>query len=549
MSTPPETSGTSGRPEDGQYALGIDLGTGGPKVALVSQSGRVAASAFEPVAMHLVAGGGAEQDPDEWWRAVTRAVRRMLEESGARAADVVGVGCTGQWSGTVATAEDGSPLRPAITWMDSRGSRSIRRQAAGRVNAFGYDVRKLQRWIRLTGGAPGHSGKDPTAHILWIRDNEPDVYRATHKFLEPVDWLNQRLTGRFSASYDSIVVHWVTDNRQVDHVHYDDTLLTMAGLERAKLPDLAPSASVVGPLRDVAAQELGLDAGTPVTTATGDVHSAAVGSGAVADFAAHLYIGTSSWITCHVPFKKTDVRTNVASIPAAVPGRYLVADEHETAGACLTFLAENMGWAEDAGIAGSLGSGGAGGPGAGSDPYRRLDGIAAQVPAGANGVMFTPWLNGERSPVDDHTIRAGFHNLSLATTRSDLVRAVYEGVALNSRWLLEAVEHFVKRRFGLLAFIGGGANSALWAQIHADVTGRPIRPVVEPVLANVRGAGLLVWLALGRIDVGDIARAVEVGATFTPDPVVRPLYDARYAEFVNLYKQTRQIHRRLNRAL
>ena len=122
----------------------------------------------------------------------------------------------------------------------------------------------------------------------------------------------------------------------------------MSGLERTKLPDLVPSATIMGSLRPEAADELGLPAGIPVATGTGDVHSAAIGSGAVADFDGHLYIGTSSWISCHVPFKKTDVVRNVASIPAAIPGRYMVADEHETAGACLTFLAENVLFDRDA---------------------------------------------------------------------------------------------------------------------------------------------------------------------------------------------------------
>jgi len=517
--------------------LAVDLGTGGPKVALVTGTGAIASSAFEPVAMHLLPGGGAEQDPQAWWAAIVLAARRALAACPAAEDRLVGIGCTAQWSGTVACAPDGTPLRPAVTWMDSRGARSIRRQLAGRVNLLGYDVRKLRRFVRLTAGVPGHSGKDPTAHILWIRDTEPDVYRETYKFLEPVDWLNQRLTGRFAASHDSIVVHWVTDNRRIGAVAYDDTLLSMAGLERSKLPDLVPTATVMGSLRPEAAAELGLRAGLPVTTGTGDVHSAAIGAGAVADFAGHLYIGTSSWISCHVPFKKTDARTNVASIPAAIPGRYLVADEHETAGACLRFLAENVLYPQDALATGPPGD----------DVYHRLDDVAAKVTPGANGVIFTPWLNGERSPVDDHTIRAGFHNLSLSSARTDMVRAVYEGVALNSRWLLDAVERFVGRRFESLAFVGGGANSDVWAQIHADVTGRRICQMADPLLANVRGAGLLVLLALGRISVEEIPAMVGVRATFEPDPGGASVYDQHFTEFVNLYKQTKQIHRRLNR--
>jgi xylulokinase len=529
----PRRGETSG-PET--YVLAVDLGTGGPKVALVSARGRIAVSAFEPVALRLLPGGGAEQDPAAWWSAVVSATRRVITDGVVPVDRIVGVGCTAQWSGTVAVAEDGAPLRPAVIWMDSRGSSAVRRQAGGVVSVLGYDVRKLQRWIRLTGGAPGRSGKDPLAHILWIRESEPDVYRGTCKFLEPVDWLNQRLSGRFAASHDSIVVHWVTDNRRIGAVDYDRTLLEMAGLERSKLPDLVPSATIMGRLRPEAADELGLPAGLPVATGTGDVHSAAVGSGAVADFAGHLYIGTSSWISCHVPFKKTDVLRNVASIPAALPGKYLVADEHETAGACLTFLAGNVLFGDDA-----LGS-----PLPGGNVYRLLDEVAATVAPGANGTLFTPWLNGERSPVDDHTIRGGFHNLSLTTSRPDLVRAVYEGVALNSRWLLGAVERFVGRRLDALAFIGGGANSAVWAQIHADVTGRRIRQMADPVLANVRGAGLLTFLALGQIKVDEMGAMVESEATFEPDPALTKVYDSLYPEFVNLYKRTKQIHRRLN---
>jgi xylulokinase len=527
---------------ENSYVLAVDLGTGGPKVALVSARGRIAAHAHRPVATRLLPGGGAEQEPAQWWEALVSATHEVLDAGAVSADRVSAVGCTAQWSGTVACAADGAPLRPAIIWMDSRGASAIRRQTGGALRVLGYDARKALRWIRLTGGAPGHSGKDPVAHILWIRQAEPDVYRDTHAFLEPVDWLTHQLTGRFSASYDSICAHWVTDNRRIDAVHYDERLLSMAGLERGKLPELVPSASVVGTLTDLAAKELGLPAGVPVVSGSGDVHSAAVGSGAVADFDGHLYIGTSSWISCHVPFKKTDPLRNVASIPSAVPGRYLVADEHETAGACLTFLAETVLSGGD--LSGDEGVGPA--P-AGPDVYRRLDEVAESVPAGAGGTLFTPWLNGERSPVDDHTIRAGFHNLSLSTTRRELVRAVYEGVAYNSRWLLHAVEHFVKRPFSSLAFVGGGANSEVWAQIHADVTGRRIRQVAEPVLANVRGAGMLAWLALGALRVEDMAGAVEIRRIFEPEPANRPVYDELYGEFVNLYKKTKAIHRRLNK--
>jgi xylulokinase len=178
--------------------------------------------------------------------------------------------------------------------------------------------------------------------------------------------------------------------------------------------------------------------------------------------------------------------------------------------------------------------------------FATLNDTAASVPPGAHGVLFTPWLNGERSPVDDHTIRGGFHNLSLSSTRADMVRAVLDGVALNSAWLLAPVEKFCKKRFDSLAFIGGGANSDLWSQIHADALGRTIRQTADPVLANVRGAGLITLLALGHLTVRDIPATVEIKATYEPDPAAAKVYTELLGEFVNLYKETKGIHKRLN---
>jgi xylulokinase len=521
---------------DDTFVLAVDLGTGGPKAAVLSAAGRTVAHAFRPVGLELTEDGGAEQSPGEWWEAVVASTRQALAESGVAPERIVGVGCTSQWSGTVAVDDEGDAIGPAIIWMDSRGARAVRETVRGAVNVQGYSPSKAARWVRRTGGIPSLSGKDPVGHIHFLRNERPDVYRAAAVFLEPVDYLNLRLTGLARASHDSITVHWVTDNRDVRAVAYDDQLVELAGLERSTLPALVPTGSVLGGLAPGAAAELGLVAGTPVVAGTGDLHSAAVGSGAVGDFDGHLYIGTSSWVSCHVPFKKTDALTNIASIPSGLPGRYLIADEHETGGACLTWLRDNVLYPGDP-------------LGPGSPPegiFATLNDLAASVPAGAHGVLFTPWLNGERSPVDDHTIRGGFHNLSLSSTRSDMVRAVFDGVALNSAWLLGAVEKFTKKPFGSLAFVGGGANSDLWSQIHADATGRTIRQVAEPVLANVRGAGLLTLLALGHLSVTDIPGTVEIKASYEPDPATSALYAGLLKEFVNLYDKTKAIHKRLN---
>jgi xylulokinase len=530
-----------------EHVLAVDLGTSGPKAALIGADGTVTACRSGTVRLLLGPGGAAEQDPDEWWQSITAAVRSVVAAAGDAARRLVAVAVTAQWSGTVAVGADGRHLMNAIIWMDSRGARYIGEVTGGPVRLAGYDVRKLRLFLSRAGGLPGHSGKDPTAHIRWIRAQRPRVYDATTVFLEPADYLNLRLTGRACTSADCIALHWVADIRDLSNVHYDDHLLRISGLDAGQLPELVPSASVVGELLPAVAAQWGIRAGIPVTTATGDMASAVVGSGAIADFAGHLYIGTSSWLSCHVPWKRTDIVRNQTTLPSAIPGRYFIANEHETAGACLTFARDCVlaqsgtdrehGPRPEAGTAALDGTGG----------YRELDDAAAVVRAGAGRIIFTPWLNGERTPVDDHTVRGGFHNLSLTATRADLVRAVFEGVAYNSRWLLESVERFARHDLPELAFIGGGARSALWCQIHADVMHRAIRCVRDPAQANVRGAALLALLALRLAGPDELAQRVPVAAHYQPDPGNRAIYDELYGAFKTIYKRNRRLYAQLNR--
>lgn len=509
-----------------EHVLAIDLGTGGPKAALVTTEGRIAAHEFEPTPIELLGDGGAEQDPDAWWAAITTAVRRLLASAGVPVEDIAAVSVTSQWSGTVAVDAENRHLYPAVIWMDSRGAPYVHDLVTGRLNVAGYDALRLKAWIQKTGGIPSHSGKDPIGHILWLREERPDVYRQAHAFLEPCDYLNARLTGRQCASYDSIVAHWLTDNRDLSAIRYDPQLLAWCGLTEAQLPELVPSASVVGTVLPPVAEEWGLSPGTKVVTATGDVHSAVVGSGALGDLEGHLYMGTSSWLSCHVPTKRTDLLHNQAALPSAVPGRYFLANEHEVGGGALLWLRDQAGMVRDLDEANEL---------------------AAAAPPGSNRVIFTPWLNGERTPVDDHTIRGGWDNLSLTTTRADLVRSVFEGVAYNSRWLLDTVEAFVKQPLDGLNFIGGGAQSDLWCQMHADVLDRVIRRVAEPQHANSRGAAFVAWLALGRQSLDELNRAVTIDREFHPDPSGRAAYAPLYREFLKLYKAHKPIHARLNR--
>lgn len=518
--------------------LAIDLGTSGAKVALYNAQGKLLAGARAPVPLIFLPDGGVEQDPAAWWAAICAATRQAVQQVDAAAARVAGIGVTAQWSGTVAVGDDGAPLGHAIIWMDARGARAMRRVTGGFPAFSGYGARKLWLWIRKTGGIPGHSGKDAIAHILYLQQERPDLYRRTAKFLEPKDYINYKLTGRMASSVETMTLHWVTDNRDIHNIRYDDELLRLAGLDRAKLPDdLLHSVDVLGVLTPAAAADLGLGAHVQVVAGAPDIHTAAVGSGAVEDYAAHCYIGTSSWLSCHAPDKKTDIVHNMASLPSAIPGRYLLINEHETAGAALTFLRDRVFFGDDALMTNPPPV----------DSYDRLDALAAATPPGSQRVLFTPWLNGERSPVDDHTLRAGWHNLSLRTTRGDLVRSVYEGVAFNTRWLRVYVEKFIRRPLADVRLVGGGARSDLWCQIHADVLQRPVLQMADPLHVNTRGAALLAMVGLGYLRLEEIAEHTPVARVYDPQPALASLYDALFAEFVAIYRKTHGIYRRLNR--
>ena len=520
-----------------KYILAIDLGTSGPKVALVSTQGELIGSEFEETKLILLHEGGAEQSTSDWWGAITKAVIRLLRKDLVSNNDIVAIAITGQWSGTVPVDQDSKALTNAIIWMDARGAPFIKQIAEGAVNIEGYAPGKLFKWLQLTGGVPGLAGKDPIAHILYLKHTQPEIYQRTYKFLEPVDYLGLRLTGKMATSYNSIVLHWMTDNRNINDIPYNDTLIKFSTVDRAKLPTLKPANSTLGLLLPEIVREWGLQDDVQVVMGSPDIHSAAIGSGAVRDYEPHLYIGTSSWLTCHVPFKKTDLFHNLAALPSAIPGRYLLTDEQETAGACLQFLRDNLFFNQDELSTGDKPQ----------NVYRLFDKIAERMPAGSDGLIFTPWLYGERTPVDDHLVRGGFFNQSLQTTREHMVRAVFEGVAYNSRWLLKYVEKFIKRPVEAINFVGGGAKSDIWCQIHADILNRPIHQMKEPIEVNVRGAALLASAALGYLSYEDIASRVQVANTYTPNPKHRKLYDELFGEFIAIYENNKKIYARLNR--
>ena len=520
-----------------KYILSIDLGTSGSKTAIVSTQGKVVDFEFQEVPLMLLPDGGAEQDPADWWRAITATSKRLIAKKVVLPEDIVAVAASTQWAGTVPVDRDGNPLMNAVIWMDMRGAKYVKQISDGLLKVEGYDIFKLMKWIRLTGGAPGHSGKDPVGHILFIKNAYPEIYDKTFKFLEPKDYVNFCLTGRYAASFDSITTHWVTDNRKLDRIAYHKQLLGICGFEREKLPDLKRSIDILGPLKKEVADELGLREDVQVVMGSPDIQAAAVGSGAVGDYDGHLYIGTSSWIVAHVPFKKTDVMHGIASIPCSMPDKYIIVNEQEIAGGTLTYLRDNILYHKDELLKEA----------AVPDIYKVFDNIATRVPPGSNKVIFTPWLNGERTPIEDNSVRACLYNLSLENTREDIIRAFLEGVAFNQRWALTYVEKFMGRQMNPITMVGGGAVSDVWCQIHADVLNRAIKQVEDPIQTNARGAAFIASVGLGYMTFEDIPQYVKIRNTFEPNPDNRRVYDELYEVYLEIYKKNKNIFKKLNK--
>ncbi len=518
------------------YILTIDLGTSGPKVALFDTAVKCIGYEFEEVPLLLYENGGAEQRPADWTNAITNCYKRLIAATQIDTKKIIAINCTAQWSGTVCVDKEGKPLMDSVIWMDTRGAEFVKQLTHGPIRVEGYGVGKILKWINLTGGGPTKSGKDSIAHILYIKNKLPKIYNDTYKFLEPKDYLNLWLTGRFAASFDSITVHWITDNRDINNIVYHDGLLQLCGLDKAKLPELVKTNSVLGNVSKQISEAFGLNADVKVISGTPDVYSAAVGSGAVNDFEGHLYFGTSAWLVSHVPFKKTDIFHNMGTLPSALPGRYVIVNEQESAGACLNFIKNNLLYHED-----ELNT-----APAPKNFYQLMDKIAGKVPAGSEGLYFLPWLYGERSPVDDHSARGGFYNLSLNHNRTHMMRSVMEGVGLNARWLLMYVEKIMGKNFEAVNFIGGGANSDVWSQMMADIFYRPIKQMNEPLMSNSRGTAILALLALNKMSMEDVSKVVEPKKIFEPNKNNRALYDEMFGRFVEIYTKNKPIYAKLN---
>jgi xylulokinase len=505
-----------------ELALCVDLGTGGPKVALVTLDGDVVSHEVHHVDTHFGADGEARQDANEWWALIIASSKRLLADA-VVATRVRAVAITGQYASTVPVDEDGVPTGACLTWLDTRGGRYSRPAIGGSFQ--GYNARKALQFMRKTGGGPSPTGADPVGQMLYLLHEEPDVVARTRWFMEPVDYLTMRFSGAATATHASRLALWMTDNRHLDQYQYDEHLASLVGIETTYLPPLLPFGAIIGNVTASVATELGIGGDTVVVTGVPDLHAAAIGAGATNLYETHLALSTTSWISCPLPKKKTDIAHSIAAVPGLSDNSYLMINSQDTGGKALEWL---QGVLAGDGTAMS---------------FTEMTALAATSPPGANGVIFTPWLAGERSPVGNKRLRAGFTNLSLTTSTADLIRAVMEGVAANSAWLFRYVEKFTGQRLSPVRLLGGGAQSTLWCQIYADTLDRDVEQVPQPLLAQVRGVALLASVALGHRRLEDVATHSS-GVLFHPSPDVAELYRRKALQLPTLYARDRRWSRK-----
>ena len=527
------------------WILAIDLGNGGPKVAAVTGDGEILATAFCPISVQIGRDGTATQDAGEWREALRTAVAQILEDVDPAGLEAVGI--TGQWASTVPIGKDGEPVGPVLLWSDSRAREDVRKIIGGTVNVGGYAPRKVLPWIRITGGAPNPSGADPTGHALLLQGRLADIGRQCTVLLEPVDYLAYLLTGVVAATPASMTASWLTDNHIGSPAEYVHDLVKRSGRDGDLLPPLLPTGSIQGELLPAAAALLGLPAGVPVACGIPDVHAAIIGSGAVGPYETHLAVSTTAWLSARVPFKRTDVFHSIATLPGLDPSMNIVGNNIETGGAALTWLREQIIAPNDGLVGGGSGIGADGAAPVTFQPtYDDLVDLAGTAPVGSEGVIFPPWLAGERSPVEDKYLRAAFLNLSFRTDRAMLIRSVLEGVAMNINWLFGYYEKFLKRTVPSLRILGGGAQSDLWCSIIASTLDRPVERVDDPLNAQLRGVALWTRVCRGELDLTSAAALVPVDRTFVPVPEDRAVYAAHYTQYKKLYGTLKGFYHRMN---
>ncbi len=528
------------------YFLSYDLGTTATKAVLVSNDIKFIASSVAQYETLFPQQGFAEHNPEDWWRTLKSTTIDLISKTNTDPNDISAITFSAQMQGLLPVDKNCKPLMNSMIWLDGRGVKYLNKVFPW-PRVMGYNPYRLfRKFLRITGGSPGLAGKDQIPKIIWLKEEAPEIYNQTYKFFDVKDYIIYKLTGEIATSTDLAYVWWLMDSRKNKDGkpinEWSKTLCKMYKIDMDKLPEIKRPTDIIGNLSAAAANELGLNMNIPVVSGAGDMTSGAIASGACLNGELHCQIGTSGWVAGHVSERKVDITHYTGCVGSALPDQYyLVTGHQEIAGACLEWAKNNILYFKEQLEEKEK-----------KEVYQIFDQLVSECEPGAKGdggtyLMFLPWLHGERCPLDDDNVRGGLVNLSLDHDRRHLLRAVFEGVALNAKWALETVENLYSS-VDWLAIIGGGAKSDVWCQIYANVMNRKIRRVENPQEAGALGAGIIAKLALGEInDASGVKEYCHYDKEFSPDPKYRKLYDNLYKEFKQMYKQNKKWFKRMNK--
>lgn len=502
--------------------LAHDLGTTGNKATLFARDGRVVASVFAPYETDYPRPQWAEQNPANWEKALFDSTRKLLAEAagaGYTAADVAVISFSGHMNGALLVDAAGRPLRPAIIWADQRATA----QAESIADRVGADA-----VYRLTGNriSPAYTA----AKLLWLKTHEPEVYGRGRWLLQAKDYAAFLFSGVIATDYSDASLTLLLD---LEQRRWADGLLERLDLNPALFPPLYPSAQVIGEVTRAAAAATGLRPGTPVVIGGGDGACATVGAGAVAAGDAYNYIGSSSWVALTTAAPVLDPARRTFNLIHLDPALNVALGTMQTAGGAFDWLERLLR--------------------ADGDPtplYEALDRAAERVPPGGHGLLFLPYLLGERTPHWNPHARGAFIGLTMPDDRGTLTRAVLEGVAFNLGLIFDILRGHGPAadavRVERIRLIGGGSRSAVWRQILADVYGLPVETVALPAQATALGAAIAGGVGVGLYPGYEVARQLApAGAVHHPDPATQARYAALRELFAASYTALEAIFARL----
>jgi xylulokinase len=529
--------------KDQNYVLSYDIGTTGNKTCLykITSKLELVDSCVAEYPLHVLPNGGAEQDVEDWWGAICKTTNTLLSRVKLERSAIRGISFCCQMQGSIMVDSTGQPLRNPMNYMDSRATKQIEEFLyTGPLRISGYNAFIALKSLRITGGLAG-TAKDPLWKYHWVRENEPEIFKKVYKWLDVKDYLLLRCTGRYGMTQDSAHLTFLYDTRP-GHLGWHKGLCNTFRVDMRHLPPVVKSTDVVGGLTKEAADEIGLDEGTPVFGGGGDLPLITIGSGCVEQYDTHIYVGTSGWVAANVEKRILDISNFMASIMGAMPGCYTFVGEQETSGVCLQWIRDLLALdrspasAQEAAIKKEESK----------DPYDLVNKAASVTPPGAGNVIFTPWMQGNRSPREDPYARGMFFNIGLKADTGMLVRAVMEGVAYHNRWMLQAFEKKIPRQ-NSIRFVGGGAKSEVWCQIMADVTGRTIETIENPQNTGAFGAAVIIGVGLGLLSSFHQAKSfIPIKRRYTPRSEFKDVYEQNFKAFQELYKNNKKVFLLLN---